>query len=380
MTIAKHILQVCPRLNSGGIERGVVDVAIAIKQAGLHSTVISGGGRLVQELNAAGVTHIEHPVYLKSPLAIYQNSKQMRKMMTEIKPDLVHAYSRAPIWATHYALKSLDIPFVTSCHSPHSLGPLHIKKCYNRAITLGDKVIAISDFIADYLQTYYRLPQDKIEIIYRGIDTAVFDSNKFPPQKITALKQQYNIPLDKTIIVLPGRITRWKGQDVLIKALHQLNNPNLHVVLVGRVDSAQFQCELLKLIEHYQLQHQVQCIDESFDIASWYALADITLSTSRKPEAFGRVAVEAQAMGSMVIATDLGAAKETVIPEQTGFLITPDDAQALAQAIEHVLQLSEGARAIIRQQAKQRVATLFSKDIMLEKTLVLYQSLLRRKS
>ena len=162
MATTKHILQICPRLNSGGIERGVVDVAIAIKQAGLASTVISGGGRLVQELSDAGVTHIEHPVYLKSPFSIYQNGKQLKQMIKNMNPDLVHAYSRAPIWATYYALKSLNIPFVTSCHSPHSLGPLHIKKLYNRAITFGDRIIATSDFIADYLKANYHVPANKI--------------------------------------------------------------------------------------------------------------------------------------------------------------------------------------------------------------------------
>lgn len=377
--VRKHILQICPRLNSGGIERGVVDTAIAIKNAGIQSTVLSGGGHLVQELNDAGVTHIKFPSYLKSPLSILKNSKQLHHLIDKLQPGLVHAYSRAPIWTTYCALKSLNIPFVTSCHSPHSQGPLQLKKFYNRAITYGDKIIATSDFIAAYLQKNYKTPLDKIEVIYRGIDTHIFNPTPFTPQKIIALKQYWNIPTDKTILLLPGRITRWKGQDVFIKALqHLTRRHNVHAIIVGRTDSHQFHKELIELINHYQLSNQIQFIDECFDMPSLYALADITLSTSRKAEAFGRIAVEAQAMGSLIIATNLGATKETIIPNQTGFLVTPDDAAGLSQMIEHVLQLSPEQKSVIRHQAKERVASLFSKETMLKKTLALYQSLLTK--
>lgn len=378
MTSSTHIVQVCPRLNSGGIERGVVDVAIAIQKSGMKSTVLSGGGYLVQELKHAGVEHMEFPAYLKSPLSIYRNAKQLRLIIAQIQPSLVHAYSRAPIWTTYFALKSLNIPFVTSCHSPHSLGPLHLKKWYNRAINFGDKVIAISDFIADYLQKNYHLDQNKIETIYRGIDTQLFTKAPFTFEKIAALKQQWHIPSDKTILLLPGRITRWKGHDIFIKALHHLAHLNLHAVIVGRTDSQAFHQELLDLITRYELNNRIQFIEESFDMSSFYAIADITLSTSRKPEAFGRIAVEAQSMQSLVIATNLGAAKETVIPEQTGFLVPPDNAQALAQTISQVLQLSDERKSRIREQAKNRVNILFSKDIMLKKTIALYQSLIER--
>lgn len=378
MTSSTHIAQICPRLNSGGIERGVVDVAIAIQKAGIRSTVLSGGGHLVQELKHAGVEHIEFPAYLKSPLSIYRNAKQLRLIIEQIKPNLVHAYSRAPIWTTYHALRSLNIPFVTSCHSPHSLGPLHIKKFYNRAITFGDKVIAISDFIADYLQKNYHLDQDKIEIIYRGIDTQLFNKTLFNPEKITALKQQWHIPKDKIILLLPGRITRWKGHDIFIEALHHLAHLNLHAVIVGRIDSQPFYQELLDLINRYELKDRIQFIEESFDMSSFYAIADITLSTSRKPEAFGRIAVEAQSMESLVIATHLGAAQETVIPDQTGFLVPPDNAHALAHMITQVLQLSNTTKSAIHDQAKNRANTFFNKDVMLEKTLALYQSLIER--
>ncbi|PHQ79819.1 MAG: hypothetical protein COB66_06090 [Coxiella sp. (in: Bacteria)] len=212
------IAQICPRLNSGGIERGTVDVAIAVKKAGFRSIVISGGGQLSQEIAASGVEHFELPLYLKSPLAIRRNAKQLRDIIHDWNINLVHARSRAPIWAAHHALKGSDADFVTSCHSPHGLGPLGLKKYYNRSITFGKRIIAISEYIADYLQQNYRVASDKIDVIYRGIDCTQFNPDTIDQAQIIALKNQLHIPPDKTVILLPGRITRWKGQDVFIKA------------------------------------------------------------------------------------------------------------------------------------------------------------------
>lgn len=380
MSNKKTILQICPRLNSGGIERGTVDVAIALKQAGYQTIVASGGGRSVAELNAAGVTHIELPLYRKLPHAIAANGRRLRQLIHEHGVTLVHARSRAAVWSAYCALKGTAIPFVTSCHSPHGAGFLNLKKLYNRPMTYGTRVIAISDFIADYLRRDYQLAEDKLRIIYRGIDVTEFDPARYTHQQLTALKTHYHIPHNKTIILLPGRITRWKGQDVMIEALALLNNPHLHVIMVGRVDSKDFFNELQARIDSLQLKTQVQFIDECFDIAPLYAVADITLSTSRKPEAFGRVAVEAQAMQSTVIATHLGAARETVIPDETGFLVTPDNPQQLSAAIQHALSLSQDELNALHQRARERVITTFNKQHMLQQTLAVYEECLADSS
>lgn len=376
MSNNKAILQICPRLNSGGIERGTVDVAIAVQHAGYQSIVASGGGQYVRELSAANVTHIELPLYHKLPHAIMHNANALRHIITSWDIKLVHARSRAPIWAAYRALKDSTLPLITSCHSPHSAGFLNLKKFYNRPMTYGKRVIAISDYIADYLQREYQVNGSKLRTIYRGIDTQKFDPQHYPHQQLHIIKNHYQIPNNKTLVLLPGRITRWKGQDIFIKALAALNNPQLHGLIVGRIDSHEYYQELQTLISQLKLQAQIQFIDECFDIAPLYALADITVSTSRKPEAFGRVAVEAQAMHSTIIATNIGAARETVLDNQTGFLITPDDPHSLSNALRHALNLSEAEKIELHQYARKRVTTTFNKQQMLQQTLAVYQECL----
>lgn len=373
----KHtILQICPRLNSGGIERGTVDMAIAVAHAGINSIVISGGGLMVKQLASAGVKHITLPVYQKSPLAILRNGRLLCQIMTQQSINLVHARSRAPIWSAVLALKNLDIPLVTSCHSPHGTGFLKLKKYYNLGIIRGDRVIAISEFIRQYLENNYTIDPNKISTIYRGIDCNDFNPERYTADDILKIKQKYHIPTDKTILLLPGRVTRWKGQDTLIEALHLLKNSKYHAIFVGRIDSDAFYQQCRALITRYQLSQQTQWLPESNHMAAMYAIADMTISTSRKAEAFGRVAVEGQAMKNLVIATHLGAVAETIIPKKTGFSIPPDDAQALAHCIEQCDQLPSAEKTVLCKQARQHVELQFSKQQMLAKTLQLYQSLL----
>jgi glycosyltransferase involved in cell wall biosynthesis len=372
------ILQVCPRLGSGGIERGTVDVAIALKQAGYHSIVASGGGEMVKELSKAGVEHFELPLYLKSPHGILRNSRLLRDIIVDWNIELVHARSRAPIWVTRRAIKGLDnVHLVTSCHSPHGKGFLNLKKIYNRPISSGERVIAISEFIANYLQHNYHVPDAKLRTIHRGIDMQFFNPENITPNIIPKFKDHYKIPQDKKVILLPGRITRWKGQDTFIKALAQIaNSHSVHGVIVGRVDSQDYHKELAKLVADLHLKDNITFIDECFNMPLLYKMADITISSSRKPEAFGRVAVEGQAMQSIVIATNLGATCETVVPNKTGFLIAPNNPQQLADTIKHVLSLPEEDRNYILRHARQHVEKSFSKKNMLNKTLNVYKECL----
>ena len=375
----KTILQISPRLHTGGLEQGTIDVAIASKMAGFRSIVVSGGGHLEKILTQADIQHLTLPVYQKSPLAIRRNSRLLREYIQEQHVDLVHARSRAPIWATHFALKNQDIPLITSCHSPHSIDRLRLKKYYNRSIIYGDRVIAISQFIADYLEKNYTLPTQKIKVVYRGIDTDRFHPNKIDPEKLNSFKQQWKIPQDKLIIMIPGRITRWKGQDIFLEAIAKLKNKiPVFGVMIGRVDSPHYFKELQEIIAKNQLHDHIKHIDDYHDMPYAYALADMTVSASRKPEAFGRVAVEAQTMQSLVIASNLGAAKETVLHGKTGFLIAPDNAQALAQAIEHAYQLAPEERENIKQNAFKRSHQLFTKTRMTDETMAVYEQALAK--
>ncbi len=378
MEKGKTIIQVCPRLHHGGLERGCVDMAIAAKNAGYHSVIISNGGPLEKVVAQAGLEHFELPLHLKSPWAIRRNSQQLRKIILNCRPDLVHASSRAAIWATYFALKKLNIPFITSCHSPHSLGPLHGKKLYNKAVILGDRVIAISQFIADYLIKNYAITQDKITVIPRGIDTQYFDPNILDPIRLNQLKQEWDIPMDRLIVLMPGRITRWKGQDIFIKAIQELKDqiPILGVI-VGRVDSKNYYQELKQYIQQNTLEPYIRFLGDCDEMPYTYALADITVSASRKPEAFGRVAVEAQAMKSITIATNIGAAQETILNEQTGFLIPPENPSLLAKTILNIHALTQTQQVAIKNQARENVLKEFTKNVMCEQTLNLYASCFR---
>lgn len=373
MAYKKIILQICPRLSTGGIERGTIDVAIALQQAGFHPIVVSGGGKLEHELAAANVQHIQLPVHEKLPWKIYKNARLLADLINKLKPDLVHARSRAPIWTSYLACKQTQTPLITSCHSPHSGGFFGLKHVYNRAVSFGNTVIATSEFIKDYLINDLKTPRHKIQVIYRGINLDQFNPASLSEQAITQAKKQLGIPSNKRLICLAGRITRWKGQDLLVDALHQLQDPSLHAIIVGRVDSQPYYNELKDLIAQYGLNNQVTLISESQELPILYAMSEIALSTSRKPEAFGRVAVEAQAMGCLTIASNLGAAKETVLDGVTGFLIKPDCSNALATKIASIQRLSDAEKLAIAQTARRHTENNFSKKAMMKKTLAIYK-------
>lgn len=372
MGTQQRILQVCPALESGGIEQGTLDMAIAVQRAGHHSIVASNGGKMTKFLEAAGIEHIQLPLHQKSPIKIYTNAFALSQLIPEKNVTLVHARSRAPIWAAAMATRKTKTPFVTSCHSPHGAGFLGLKKAYNGGFIYGDKIIAVSDFIADYLKANYVFPEEKLQVIHRGIDTDRFDPQAISTDTIQALKTQWRLPQNKTLILLPGRITRWKGQHVLLSALTQLQDLPVHAVIVGRTESETYFAELQKAIHTHQLQDCVTFTGACEEMPTAYALADIVLSTSTKPEAFGRVAVEAQAMGKPIIATQLGATAETITNQETGLLIAPNDPKTLAEAIKHVINHPS---ALSAETARKQVLNTFSKKTMCEKTLALYATL-----
>lgn len=380
MAYKKIILQICPRLSTGGIERGTIDVAIALQQAGFHPIVVSGGGKLEHELATAQVQHIQLPVHEKLPWKIHKNARLLASLIHKFKPDLVHARSRAPIWTSYLACKQTKTPLITSCHSPHSGGFFGLKHVYNRAVSFGDTVIATSEFIKNYLINDLKTPNHKIQVIYRGINLDQFNPANISAHEISQIQKQFGIPSNKRLICLAGRITRWKGQDLLVDALHQLQDPSLHAIIVGRVDSQAYYNELKARIAQCRLNDQVTFISESQALPILYAMSEIALSTSRKPEAFGRVAVEAQAMGCLTIASNLGAAKETVLDEATGFLIRSDCSVALANKIISIQQLPQTKKSAITQSARDHVKNIFSKEKMINKTLIAYRALIGHRN
>ncbi len=375
------VMQVLPALVTGGVERGTVDLAVALAEAGWTAIVASEGGPMARELTRAGVEHITLPLASKNPLVIRRNADQLARIITERGVDILHARSRAPAWSAWMAAERTGCHFVTTFHGTYNLGWFGLKNRYNAVMTRGERVIAISDFIAEHATRVYGLDPGRIRVVHRGIDLGRFDPARVSPERIIQLAQKWRLPDGHQVIMLPGRLSRWKGQAVLIEALALLGRHDVRCLLVGSDQGRTgYREELVELVRSRDLVDVVHLVDECNDMPAAYMLTDVVVSASTDPEAFGRVAVEGQAMGRPVIATAHGATGETVLPGRTGWLTQPGDALALAQALDRFLALSAEERDGMAQVAIDYVRNNFTKEGMCAKTLAVYEEVLGRAS
>lgn len=371
------ILQVLPALVTGGVERGTIDVAAAIVQAGWTSLVASSGGPMVRELERAGARHIEMPLDSKNPLVMHRNASRLVDLIRAQGVDLVHARSRAPAWSALAAANKTGARFVTTFHGTYNLGLWGLKQRYNEVMARGERVIAISDFIAEHLRTVYGADPDRIRVIHRGVDVGKLDPARVAGVRIAQLVRQWRLPEGARVIMLPGRLTRWKGQSVLIDALALLGRNDIRCMLVGSDQGrSKYRQELLDQIRARNLMEVVHLTDQCNDMPAAYKLSDVVVSASTDPEAFGRVVVEAQAMGRPVIASAHGGAAETVVPGETGWLVPPGDPRALAEALEFALNLPDEHRAWMSEHAMAHVRAHFTSEVMCDRTLDVYAELL----
>lgn len=305
-----------------------------------------------------------------------KNTRALEKIIEQYGIDIIHARSRAPAWCAHRAAKKMRIKFITTFHGTYNFkSPL--KQWYNAIMTKGDRVIAISQFIADHMKKFYKTPQSRIRLIHRGVDLDIFHPDKVPASRMINLAKKWNIAEDLPVIMLPGRVTAWKGHEVLLRALPLLKNQNYVCVFVGSShEKESFREKLEQQIQKHNLGSKTLFVGDCNDMPAAYMLATVVVSASTDPEAFGRVAAEAQAMGRPVIATDHGGARETVIPEKTGWLVTPNDPQELADMLDKVLLLDAIDRHEIAARAMKHVAKNFDKKQMCTKTLAVYEELL----
>ncbi|MDA0901855.1 MAG: glycosyltransferase family 4 protein [Proteobacteria bacterium] len=381
------IMQILPNLESGGVERGVVDIAKEIKRQGFESIVVSNGGTMVRELLEKGIKHISLPVNSKNPFKIYQNIKKLVDIIKENGVDIAHVRSRAPSWSVYFACKKTGCKMVSTIHGPYSVKlftkkPSPLKLLYNSMMLKADAIIAVSAFIKNYIKENYGAKfQDAAEnavVIHRGVDLNHFDADKVSKPRIIQLSKLWNLPDDKSIIMLPGRITSWKGHEFLIDALTKVKNRDFLCVMVGSdKDHENYEKRLEERVEKNDLAGKVRFIDAVRDMPAAYMLCDLVISASVRPEAFGRVAIEAGAMGRVIIATNIGGSLETVIDGKTGFLVKPNDIDDMAQKIDHVLSLSDKSRAQICQNAKKHITENFSNQKMYDKTTELYHRLIK---
>lgn len=375
------ILQVIPDLDAGGAERTTIDIAGAITAAGGTALVASEGGRLEGELQAMGGELIRLPVASKNPLTILSNAVKLEKIIRERNVSVIHARSRAPAWSAFFAARATKIPFVTTYHGAYKAGGW-LKKQYNGVMAAGALVIANSEFTGEAIAKAYKIEKKRIAVIPRGTDFTAFDKSKITLERVLEMKAKWGLAGYRgPIILLPGRLTRWKGQLVLIEALGQLKHEgrlgDAMAVLAGDAQGREAYVEEVKLaIKGAEVQTRVKIVGHEADMPTAYAAASLVVSASTEPEAFGRVMVEASAMGVPVIATDHGGARETIIaspPEQiTGWLTPPGDARALGDAIGAALALSPQERADMGARGQAYVRRRYSREAMCRATLQVY--------
>ncbi len=374
------VMQIIPELGPGGAEQGCIDIAAELVQAGAKSIVVSYGGPRVPELGRIGAIHIQLPVHSKNPLVMWKNITAIRNLIRKHKVDIVHARSRAPAWSAWRACIGTDARFMTTCHAPYNTES-NVKKFYNSSIAKGERVIAISGYVAQYLKDMFGLDDRTIRIIHRGVALDRFHPTAVTAERMVKLNRAWRLPDGASIVMMPGRLTRWKGHLVLIEAMALLKREDIFCVLIGSDQGRrEYTQELEAAIRERGLEGRVRIVEHCNDMPAAYMMATVVVSASTDPEGFGRVPVEAQAMGRPIIATDHGGARETIRRGETGWLIPPGDAKALHEALEEALSLTTTQRSILATRAMAHVADYFTKERMAYETLNVYAELLEGKA
>ena len=375
-----RILQVLPHLNSGGLVSGAIEISNALQKSGHISYVASNGGRREREIIREGGKVLLLPLASKNPITIFRNIYRLSKIIQKNKIDIIHARSRAPAWSAYFAAKKMNIPFITTFHGTYSIKGKWKKK-YNSVMTKGDKVIAISNFIKKHILNNYNINHQKVVTIHRGINLDTFNHLKVSDERLISFCKKFNIPEDNFVILLPGRITRWKGHKTLIEAVAMLGREDIVCLFVGDIQGRnKYYNELNLFINKLGLINNFRIIENQIDMATVYKLADVVVSASTDPEAFGRVVAEAQAMGRPTVAVNHGGGPEIIINEITGWLFKPGDPIDLSDKIRKALDLDDIEREKIAAKAIERASLNFNNATMCFKTLETYSDLINRNS
>ncbi len=377
----RTILQLIPDLDTGGAERTVLDVTEAVVAAGGRALVASKGGRLVPELEARGGELVGMDMGSKNPVVIFRNANQIASLVAEEGIGLIHARSRAPAWSGWRAAQATGTPFVTTYHGAYS-GTSGAKKVYNSVMAKGDLVIANSRWIGEHIKAVHGVGDDRIVIIPRGVDLNLFDPARVSPARPQAVRQGWGLGETdrRLVLLLPARLTSWKGQALALAALARLDadeRARLVLVLAGDAQGRRaFQEALETQIAQSGLAGSVLVTGHCSDMPAAFAACDIVVAPSLRPEAFGRTAIEAAAMARPVIAADHGGARETVIDGETGALFPPGDAGSLAAALRSLVQVGPAARAGMGRAGQENVRRHFSKRGLQTATLSVYTALM----
>jgi len=365
------VLQVIPKLGYGGAETGCYDIAHYLPENDCGSYIVTSGGELLKFIDKKKVKIIKLPVHSKNPLIIFINFLALIWVILINNISIVHARSRAPAWSCLLATKITGRKFVTTFHGTYNFNS-KIKKFYNSVMVRSDLIIAGSNFIFSHIKenyTKYLDAKKKLLVIFRGINVDYFDPTTKLDSDEKKLLNEWQIEKDKKIILLPGRLTGWKGQEVFIEAVNlvniELGYEAFYAVILGSDQGRDlYKKKLIRLTEQHRLINQVKFIDHCKDMALAYKVSDFVVSASIEPEAFGRVAVEAQSMEKPIIASNIGGSNETVIDGKTGFLFESNNPKSLSKKILKVLSMDEASLRLIGKEGRKNIIQKFNVEKM----------------
>lgn len=369
------VAQILPEMEEGGVEGETLDFAIYLAQKGHKSIVVSGGGRMVEQLEKAGGIHTTMPHIGEKSFRCLQYIGKLRRLFLTEQIDVVHLRSRLPAWVGYLAWKTIAPRrrplLLTTFHGFYSIN------CYSAIMTKGEQVIAVSDVIRQHILEYYKVDEKKLSVVHGGCDIDTFSPGAVSTQRITALRREWEIyGNDVPVIMLPGRLTHWKGQHVFLESLSLLGELPFLALCVGEIDEeSSYVKKLRDFIVKTGLGEKVKLVGHCADMPAALSIADFVVSaSSSQPEAFGKVAIEAMAMEKPVVSTRHGGSLETVVENETGWFVAPDNPAEMAAVIKKVLshkELIKNAGA----KGRQRVLEHFTAERMCEKTLGLYEKI-----
>ena len=384
MTTKINVLQVIPKLGYGGAETGCYDIAHYLAEQDCGSFIATSGGDLLKFVKKNKVGIFKLPVHSKNPIIILLNTLFLSILIILKKINIVHARSRAPAWSCYFACLLTNTVFVTTFHGTYNFKN-KFKKYYNSIMLRSKLTIAGSNFIFGHINENYNEylnKKKKLRVIFRGINVDYFSQKNISILKQEKLKREWDLKPDKFTILLPGRLTAWKGQGKLIEALNILvedyNVTEFQAIFLGSDQGRKvYSKKLLSLVERYSLTKKIKFINHCKEMPLAYSLADVVVSTSIEPEAFGRVAVESQSMGKPIIASNIGGSKETILNKKSGFLYKHDDPRELAKYINTVIQLNQEELKFMGNEGRKNITKKFDVEVMCDSNLREYKKLLK---
>ncbi len=378
------VLQVIPKLGYGGAETGCYDLAHFLPEQGCKSFIVTSGGVLLKFIKKEKVKVFRLPVQSKNPILILFNAIIISLIILIYNINIVHARSRAPAWSCLIATKITSRKFVTTFHGTYNFSN-RFKKFYNSVMVRSHLIIAGSNFIFSHINEnygdFFLNRKRKLLVIFRGINANYFNPQKISLSKIEKFSKKNSIDRNKFIILLPGRLSFWKGQKIFIEALKLLseqnnNQPFEGIIIGGDQGRSVYKKQLIALVERYRLKKIIKFIDHCDEMPVAYKIANLVCSCSSEPEAFGRVSVEAQSMGIPIVASDIGGSTETIVKDKTGFLFKSGDSNALTNAIIMVMQKDYNSLKSIGFEGRKNILKKFDVDKMCHTTFTEYKKLI----